>query len=1070
MYRIDHIRNSVFGYEQPPQFAEVARYTWVGSRSEGIEMIYLFGEYELDSDVFEIRCAGNLCKLEPKAFNVLLYLIQNHERIVPKEELLSQLWDDQYISDAALNSCIMSARRAVGDSGTTQQVIQTHRSRGYRFIAAFTVHKGNEFAPTPEPLSTLLDTTTSNAEATTEMPQYQDVIEGRESVPRAPLCPVCRHCNRIGALFCGACGGRLIRSCTACGQAALPSARFCQACGHRLEEDELSDARRSGWMRRPWVGRAWELGCVETLMRRVADGQGQVVELVGHAGMGKSRLIGEISRQASARAFITVQGSGAPRQPALAGTLWRDLIRQCCGVALGDRAEVMLARVYQRLRQVGMDAAAAAPYLLDVLACQERTGILAAQTPDTIRVNTLLTLQRLLHACSEQQPLLMVIEDIQWMDPTSEDFLAMLAENLATVPVLLVVTRRPGLRPAWLQEAGATLIHLQPLDEDDSRRLVQMILGPHPLPPPQEQAIISWAGGNPLWVEELTRWMAESAPEPVAVLRPDVMADVVLDRLEQLPPFAKQVLQTASVIGREFTFRMLQQVWDGEEQLDAALLELESRALCYAKHDAWEPVYGFAHSVIQELAYTSLAPLHRLRLHAAVGEALETFYADCLEQVAGVLAWHYAQSERTPKALEYLTRVVQHALQRGAYQEALMVGEEALNRVERLPVEERVPIRLSLALEQARALKGLGRLEETVAVLQPLSGDTSALPDRSLIGPYALLLSQAYSQMELWDKAADQAQRAVQAAQFCRDDMTLAQAFHILAMHRYRAGKFREGAEYSRQSRALLERPEAREQLANTCFVLGLNTLMFGDFTTALEAEAQAEAISRRLGDLNLQVSAAWATGWIQAARGCYDEGIEACQRGLACAPDPLSAAFVLGWMGYAYLEKGDAEEAVSCLQPAVRCMQQCGYPRMQGLYTTFLGAGHLLQGDIDKARELIHQGVELARATQDRFGIGWALRVLGHVDETCGHYNEAQQRFQVALQAFTTLQASFEVARTQLALAEVAYQQGGHDRATEHLREAYQQFTSLGVAAYVQRTEQRAAELGVPLPDSTPA
>jgi tetratricopeptide (TPR) repeat protein len=377
---------------------------------------------------------------------------------------------------------------------------------------------------------------------------------------------------------------------------------------------------------------------------------------------------------------------------------------------------------------------------------------------------------------------------------------------------------------------------------------------------------------------------------------------------------------------------------------------------------------------------------------------------------------------------------------------------------------------LSLVLEQARALNGLGRLEETVAVLQPLSDDASALADRSLIGPYALVLSQAYSQMELWDKAAEQAQRAVQAAQSCRDDLTLAQAFHILAMHRHRAGKFREGAEYSRQSRALLERPEARGQLANTCFVLGLNTLMLGDFTTALEAEAQAEAISRRLGDLSLQVSAAWATGWIQAARGCYDEGIAACQRGLACAPDPLSAAFVLGWMGYAYLEKGDAEEAVSCLEQAVRHMQQCGYPRMQGLYTTFLGAAHLLQGDIDKARELIHQGVELARAAQDRFGIGWGLRMLGHVDETCGHYNEAQQYFHVALQAFATLQASFEVARTQLALAEVAYQQGGHDMATEHLREAYQQFTSLDVAAYVQRTEQRAAELGLPLPCSASA
>jgi tetratricopeptide (TPR) repeat protein len=270
--------------------------------------------------------------------------------------------------------------------------------------------------------------------------------------------------------------------------------------------------------------------------------------------------------------------------------------------------------------------------------------------------------------------------------------------------------------------------------------------------------------------------VAETVAEHAAVLLPDSMAEVILARLEQIPPIAKQVLQTASVIGREFTFRLLRQVWNDDEPLDAALLELESRALCYAKRDAQEPVYEFAHSVLQELAYTSLPPLHRLRLHAAVGEALEMLYADCLEQVTGSLAWHYARSERTHKALQYLTRMMQYALQRGAYQEAFMVGEDALNRVEHLPIDERAPIRLSLILEQARALKALGRLEETVALLQPLCNDARALPDPALVGPYARVLSQAYRQMGRWDRAAEQVQCAMQAAHACRDDMTLAQA------------------------------------------------------------------------------------------------------------------------------------------------------------------------------------------------------------------------------------------------------------------------------------------------------
>ena len=1025
-------------------------------------MIYQFEGYELDSEVFELHRDGNLCKLEPKAFNVLLYLIENHERIVPKDELLSQLWENDYISDAALNSCIMSARKAVGDSGSTQHVIQTYRSRGYRFVATFTVF---DVSPPDAPDAPDAD----DGDDASIVPAGAE--RGSRDTAVQP-CVACRHPNPPGSGYCGDCGRRLGQSCPGCSEPIIGQARFCQACGYQLVGAVSPVASWSVRPHGPLVGRRRELDVMQALMRQVRDGHGQVVDMVGEAGGGKSRFLDHVRQLAREQAFRFVQGVCRASPPELPGAPIRDMIRQCCGLTTTDSPDVVVTQVYQRLRQLDLDPAVDAPYLLDLLVCQDRADILKAQDPMTIRIRTVLALQRLLHADSRSQPLIVAIEDVQWIDSTTDDCLASMSDGLESLPILFVVTRREGQRPEWVDDDVVTPIALRPLAADEGRYLIQSILAPNQLPSELEQAIVAQTDGNPRWIEEATRWVVEMGmSEPTAALPaslPVSLNDVVMARLEQLTSVAQPVLQTASVLGREFSLRVLREVWDGaDDQLDAALRVLESRGWCLTKGEAAEPVYTLAHNLVQEVVYASLPPLRRATLHTRAAAVLERLHEDRLEPVIGALAWHYAQSEHADKAVDYLSRVEQHAAQRGAYDEALVGGQDALSQVERLPAEVRTGLRPGLLLEQARVLTALGRVEETIALLQPLHDSLGTSTDDPLAGPYALVLSQAYSAMGEWVKVAQHAQMAAEAAQVSRDEVTLAQAYYQLAMARHRTGKFRDGASYSRQAAALLEQPEARGQLARTHFVLGLNSLMLGDFATALEAEARAEAIGTFLGDANLQVSAAWATGWIQASQGDWDEALAACQRGLDYALDPLSTAFVLGWMGYAYLESGAPGQAAPCLEQAVRHMQESGYLRMQGLYTTFLGMAYLMQGDLDRSSDCSRQGLEAAHATQDRFGMGWVLRLMGQMSETCETYDDAQHHYNLSLRAFTTVQASFEVARTQLALADVAYQRGALDMASDHIREAYQRFTDLNVPVYVQRVTELAAELKLPVPEA---
>ncbi|MEE9149458.1 MAG: hypothetical protein V3U27_18920, partial [Candidatus Tectomicrobia bacterium] len=464
-----------------------------------------------------------------------------------------------------------------------------------------------------------------------------------------------------------------------------------------------------------------------------------------------------------------------------------------------------------------------------------------------------------------------------------------------------------------------------------------------------------------------------------------------------------------------------------------------------------------------EAAYTSLLPSRRQALHAAAAQALEVLYAERPEPIAALLAYHYAASEQTAKAVGSLTHVATQVAQQGAHPEALATLQATLAYVERLPPAERTARRLELALQHAEVLFNLGRWQETAALLvqqQPLVGQQG---DTRLEGRYALLLSQTQSQLGAWDQAVQQGCRAVEKARAGHDDVTLGQAYQVLAMARYWEGEVREGLDCSQFAITLLERPQERTRLGLAHCVLALNALVLGDFACALEATAEAHTIGQELGDPHLQTFAAWATGWIQATRGEWEAGLTACQRGVEWAPDPLSAAFALGWLGYAYLEQGDAEQAIAPLQQAIQGMRQFAYGRLQGLYTIFLGETHLAQGDAEAAYTVVCRGLEMVTSSRYRFGMGWAQRALGRIAQSRGTLALAQVALTEALQTFDALGARFEAGRTQLALADLASAANDHDVAATHVTEAHKVFTDLRVPVYVQRVKQQAQALGLP-------
>src|SRR5262249_50853778 len=308
----------------------------------------------------------------------------------------------------------------------------------------------------------------------------------------------------------------------------------------------------------------------------------------------------------------------------------------------------------------------------------------------------------------------------------------------------------------------------------------------------------------------------------------------------------------------------------------------------------------------------------RRALHATAARALETAYAGRLEEVYDRLGHHYSQAEVADKAIEYLTRLAERAAASHADTEAVRILEEARRHVDRLPEPDGERRRIDLVLRQAFSLIPQGRFQELVDLLLEHATCAAGLGDPAVAAPYHLLLARSYLFLGDDRRATEHAERSSAEAARSGDEGTLGQILYMLAQRSALLGHPGEGVEQAEHAAALLERAGDRSWLPTTYWALAVNQILVGRFEAALVAAERGRALGEAVRDPQAQSSALWATGLVHTLRGDREAGIEACRRSLAMAPDALNTAIAAGWLGYAYLEQGDADEAISQLERSV--------------------------------------------------------------------------------------------------------------------------------------------------------
>src|SRR5262249_9929694 len=463
-----------------------------------------------------------------------------------------------------------------------------------------------------------------------------------------------------------------------------------------------------------FVGRQTELEALRQTLARAETGHGQVAAIVGEAGVGKSRLVYECIHSHSLRGWLVLEsasvsyGKATPYFPVL------DLLKRYVHVEEGDDLRTIRARVTGQVLTLDETLQEALPALLSLLdAVPEASPFLQLEPPQR-RQRTLEALKRVLLRESQVQPLLLVFEDLHWIDAETQTLLDTLVESLPTAQLLLLLNYRPEYQHGWGSKTYYTQLRLDPLPPASAEDLLQALLGDDPSLAPLTQLLITRTEGNPFFLEESVRALVEigvlvGAPGAYRLAQalptvqvPATVQAVLAARIDRLPPEDKRLLQTAAVIGTEVPFALLQAIADVPEAvLHGSLAHLQATEFLYEMQLFPEREYSFKHALTHEVAYGGLLQERRHALHARIVVALEALPPERLAEHVERLARHAVRGEVWDKTVAYCRQAGEKAMARSAYREAVGYFEQALSALTHLPEqratrEQAIDLRLAL--------------------------------------------------------------------------------------------------------------------------------------------------------------------------------------------------------------------------------------------------------------------------------------------------------------------------------------------------------------------------------------
>ncbi|OQW37076.1 MAG: guanylate cyclase [Nitrospira sp. SG-bin2] len=447
-----------------------------------------------------------------------------------------------------------------------------------------------------------------------------------------------------------------------------------------------------------FIGREHETALLLGRWREAVDGEGQVVLLCGEAGIGKSRLVRYLRDQLTGDRYETIQSQCSPHHTNTALYPVVTYLRQAAGLAGEDSAPAQLHKLDALVASSGLDDRITVALLADLLSIRgDERYQLPNVSPDKRKDMTLEALVQYLQRLADHSPVLLIVEDAHWLDPTTLDLMTRTIDRIRQMRVLLLVTFRPDFRPVWAEYSHVTFLTLNRFPRRQSVELIATMTGGKVLPQEVQQAILAKTDGVPLYIEALTENLLETgllaegtdaftlkAPLKDMVI-PDSLQALLMERVDRLGP-VKEIVQIGAAIGREFTYELLRAAVDvTDNRLNGALDLFVSSGLILQEGERPLSRYRFKHMLVQEAAYNTLPKKSRRLLHARIAQTLEEKFAERVRLEPELLAYHCEQAGLTRSAITYWQLAARRDADRSANVEALNHFNSALAMVKKLP-------------------------------------------------------------------------------------------------------------------------------------------------------------------------------------------------------------------------------------------------------------------------------------------------------------------------------------------------------------------------------------------------
>jgi class 3 adenylate cyclase/tetratricopeptide (TPR) repeat protein len=832
-----------------------------------------------------------------------------------------------------------------------------------------------------------------------------------------------------------------------------------------------------------FVGRDAEMEQLRRALNLAKPGHGQVVAVVGEPGVGKSRLFWEFARSASTQGWLILKSSSVSHGKATAYLPVAELLRAYFQVEARDDARTVRQRVTEKLAALDEALIAAVPALLTLLDVPVEAREWETLESRERRQRTLDALKRLVLRESAIQPVMLVFEDLQWIDSETQAFLDGLISSLPTSRLVLLVNYRPEYRHAWGGKGYYTQLRIDPLPPEGADALLHGLLGGDDALIPVKRMLTEQTGGNPFFLEESVRSLVETEvltgkhghyllARPLAAIQiPATVQALLAARMDRLRPEEKALLQTVSVIGKDIAFPLLQAITElPDEELRLALTSLQEGEFLYEARLFPELEYTFKHALTHDVAYQSLLQDHRRLLHGRIVKAIELLFADRLTEWIDRLAHHAVRAAVWEKAFGYLQQAAARAMTRSAYPEAVGYFEQSLDAARHLPQDRSLLEReIDLRFDLRWALTQSGRFKQAVDQLSEAYVLAQGLNDQPRLGRVSSFMTTSFSNIGEHARAIECGLQALGIATTLDDFSLKVGANLFLGEAYYRVADYPSAIQHLAWNVEHIRDNQLQEHFGLT----GLPSVFSRAWLALVLAEQGKFARGRVLAEEGLRIAGApeqplslavacWGLGRLCIEEGQAEAAIRVLERGLHVAERSGLGVWRIEnfcLSGHAYALVGQHEKSISLLVDGVG-----GIAATRGgnaLIASWLGEVYLRAGQANEALKFATDALELARRRGERGYEARALHVLGDIAGFADPPNlsVATSRQGEAITLAQELGMRPLIAHCHHSLGRL-YQRIKVKHAQEHLTTAVTMYREMGMKLWLEQAETEMRQL----------